>query len=198
MSFSPRPAPSPGYSLIVLLFAVALLVIGLMVAVPVWQTQVRRAMEEELIFRGNQYVEAIRIFQTKKPGSFPKNLDELLEEKCLRKMFKDPMTKHGEWNIILPYRGISSNQESRSSGFTPQQVQSMGQGQESFQKVLVVPAAALEAIDNPQIIGVVSSSTRNSIKIYYEQETYDTWLFFYGFDPEKMPEIVHYGQEEER
>ena len=44
----------------------------------------------------------------------------------------------------------------------------------------------------------MSSSTRNSIKIYYEQETYDAWLFFFGFDPEKMPEIVYYGQEEER
>ena len=47
---------------------------------------------------------------------------------------------------------------------------------------------------NAQIIGVVSASTQTSIKIYNDQESYDRWLFFYGQDPAKMPEIVYYGQ----
>jgi hypothetical protein len=48
------------------------------------------------------------------------------------------------------------------------------------------------------IIGVVSSSPDKSIKIYFDQETYDKWLFYYGFDPEKMPEIIYYGETEKR
>lgn len=187
-----------GYTLLVLLFVVTVMVIGLMAAIPVWQTQVRREMEEELIFRGGQYVEAVRLFQTKKPGSFPKSLDELLEEKCIRRIYKDPMTKHGEWNIILPYQRISGGraaQRETQRSPSPQRSRSMPEG--SIQKILVVPWSALPAVDNPQIIGVVSPSTRKSIKLYHEQESYEKWLFFYGFDPNQMPEIVYFGQENE-
>ena len=56
-----------GYTLLILLFALTVLTLGLMVAVPVWETQIQREKEEELIFRGRQYIEAIRIFRLKKP-----------------------------------------------------------------------------------------------------------------------------------
>lgn len=170
--------------LIMLLIAVSVLSIGLLVAIPVWETQLRREKEEELIFRGKQHVEAIRLYQLKNPGAFPKSLKELLEEKCIRKLYKDPMSSSGEWNVILPYAGVSGPASRR----TPTQ---------SLQTVLVAPQSALASLGNPQIIGVVSSSKRKSIKIYLDQESYDGWLFFYGQDPKKMPEIVIYGEEEE-
>lgn len=169
-----------GYTLLILLFALTVLTLGLMVAVPVWETQIQREKEEELIFRGKQYIEAIRIFRLKKPGAFPRSLEELLEENCIRRLYKDPMTKSGEWNIILPYQRISAKQGSTSP------------------KVLVVPLNQLSAVDNPQIIGVVSASTRKSFKIYIEQESYDKWLFSQGLTPENMPEIVFFGQEEKQ
>ncbi|MFC2167852.1 Tfp pilus assembly protein FimT/FimU [Acidobacteriota bacterium] len=169
---------SAGYTLIILLFALTILIIGLLVAVPVWQTQIQREKEEELLFRGNQYTEAIRLFQLKKPGTFPKTMDELIEEKCIRRLYTDPMTKDGEWNIIVPYRRVSQKQKG------------------SLPRVLIVPSSMLAGIDNPQIIGVVSASTQKSVKIYYEQESYDLWLFYFGRDPEKLPEITYYGQEE--
>jgi type II secretory pathway pseudopilin PulG len=169
-----------GYILIILMVAVFIMAIGFLIATPIWKTQIQREKEEELIFRGNQYVEAVRLFQLKYPGGFPKSFEELLEEKCLRKMFKDPMTKHGEWDVILPYGGSSGRREGAT------------------QKVLVAPQSALSSIDNPRIIGVVSSSSDKSIRIYFEQETYDKWLFYYGFDPEKMPEIIYYGETEKR
>jgi type II secretory pathway pseudopilin PulG len=165
-----------GYVLIILMVAVVVMSIGLLIAVPVWETQLQREKEQELIFRGNQYVEGIRLYQMKNPGRFPKSLDELLKEKCIRKLYKDPMSKHGEWNIILPYTGVST----KAAG--------------SPQKILVVPQNALRSIDNPQIIGVASSSTKKSFKIYLDQETYDKWLFFYGQDPKKMPEIVYFSE----
>jgi type II secretory pathway pseudopilin PulG len=169
---------SAGYTLIILLFALTVLTLGLMVAVPVWETQIQREKEEELIFRGKQYIEAIRLLRLKKPGTLPQSLEELLEENCIRRLYSDPMTKTGEWNIVLPYQNSTAGQKSTS------------------QKVLVVPLNQLEAIDNPQIIGVVSSSTKKSFKIYLEQESYDRWIFVQGVTAENMPEIVLFGQEE--
>jgi type II secretory pathway pseudopilin PulG len=207
-----------GYTLLILLFAVSIVSIGLLVAVPVWETQIQREKEEELIFRGNQFVEAVRLYQLKKPGAFPSSLEELVEEKCLRRLYRDPMTIHGEWNIILPYqRGATTQQRparsstdnpfertpQRQGRRTPQQVssragQTAGRGAAAIQKIYIVPLSALKSVDNPQIIGVVSSSNKSSFKIYQESESYDKWLFFHGMDPSNLPEIVYYGQEEEK
>jgi len=199
-----RMRKTKGYTLILLMFVLFVMSLGLMVAVPVWQTQIQREKEEELIFRGKQYVEAVRLFQIKKPGAFPKDFEELIEEKCLRKPFKDPMTTSGEWNVILLTQGPSARR-SRPARGGRRNVRQRGQGapgeeragtSTSIQKVLVAPYAALSSIDNPRIIGVVSTSIEKSFKIYNQQESYDKWLFYYGQDPEKMPEIVYYGQEE--
>lgn len=168
-----------GYMMLILLFAVTVLTIALMVAVPVWQTQMQREKEKELIFRGNQYVEAVRLFQSKNPGTFPKSLEELIEEKCIRRLYKDPMTKTGEWNLILLHPQASVQKET------------------SPQKVVITSPEELKSIEHPQIIGVVSQSTQKSKKIYLDQETYDRWLFYYGQDPEKMPEIVYFHQMED-
>lgn len=167
-----------GYTLIILMVAISVLSIGLLVAIPVWQTQIQREKEEELIFRGQQYVEAIRLFQMKHPGTFPKTLEQLVEERCLRQLYKDPMTDHGEWNVILHSEGVAREKD------------------RSPQKILVAPQRVLPTIKNPLIIGVASSSTRKSIRIYYDNESYDKWLFYYGQDPAKMPEIIFYGQSE--
>ena len=192
-----------GYTILLLMFAVFVMSIGLMIAVPVWQTQIQREKEEELIFRGKQYVEAIRLFQRKKPGTFPKDFEELIEEKCLRKLFKDPVSPDGKWNLILISQGPVSRgtrQPRRASrGTRPEGRPTTREGAGAAfaaQRVLIAPQAALSAIDNPQIIGVVSASTQTSIKIYNGQVSYDKWLFFYGQDPTKMPEIVNYGQKE--
>lgn len=167
-----------GYVLIILMMVVLVLAIGLTVAIPVYQTELQREKEAELIFRGGQYVEAVRLFQTKTPGSFPTSLKELEEKKFIRKLYKDPMTDKGEWNVVLT-------------------LGKPGQpGSEGGQNVVVAPESALPSIQNPVILGVVSSSTQKSIKLYYDQDSYDKWLFYYGQDPGKLPKIVYYGREE--
>jgi len=188
-----------GYVLIMLLFVMTVMAIGLMVAVPLWDTEIRREREEELIFRGNQYVQAIRIFQLKKPGTFPKTLEELVEEKCLRRLYRDPMNPQGDWNIILlPEPGLQGGGMPRRPQAPPLRPGDISTGQEgqafSAQSVMVAPKSALPSIRNAQIIGVVSSSTLKSFRIYNDQESYDKWLFFYGQDPKQQPEIIYYGQ----
>lgn len=185
----PNKRHKEGYTLIILLFVVFLISIGLMVATPVWQTQIQRELEDELIFRGQQYVEAVRLYQMSHPGRFPENFDVLVEERCIRRLYKDPMTERGEWDIILLYPSAITR------GQPPQQGQE-GEAGRAPQKVLIVPQAMLEFIQNPQIIGVVSPSPQESKKIYLNQTTYDKWLFFYGQDPDKLPDIIYYGQED--
>lgn len=168
-----------GYVLIILMMVVLALILGLTVAVPVLQTELRREKEAELIFRGRQYVEAIRLFQMKNPGTFPSSLKELEEKRLIRKLYKDPMTDSGEWNVVLP-------------------LEELGQaGSEGVQKVLVAPESVLPSIRNPMVLGVVSSSTHKSFKLYYDQDSYDKWLFIYGQDPKNPPQIVIYGREEQ-
>jgi type II secretory pathway pseudopilin PulG len=69
-------------------------------ALPVWSHASRREREEELIWRGEQYKRAIMLFQRKFANTFPPNLDVLVEQKFLRKKYKDPIT--GEDFQIIP------------------------------------------------------------------------------------------------
>jgi hypothetical protein len=185
------------------MFAVTVMGLGLMVAVPVWETQLQREKEAELIFRGKQYVEGVRLWQLKNPGAFPKTLEEMVEKKCLRRLYKDPMAPEGSWNVILQMEGFGGLQQTPAAFAGPSRgsrpgLQQQPAGGTSPQKVMVAPVEALSSIQNPRIIGVVSSSTKKSIRIYNDQESYDKWLFFYGQDPEKMPEIVYYGKTEKK
>jgi type II secretory pathway pseudopilin PulG len=184
-----------GTTLLILMILISFMTVGLLVALPVWHTQVRRELEEELIFRGRQYVEAIRIYQTKNPGAFPKDLDELVEERCLRKIFRDPMTKDGRWVLILQ-QGAEAVGRTRNPGIrpNPQAGGSTAQGQ----TLLLVPEASLSSISNPRIIGVASASTRTGFRLYEENETYDTWLFYYGSSPTVKPEIIRFGEPTKR
>ncbi len=195
-----RPGP-PGYVLIILMMAIFVMTLGLLIAVPVWQTELQREKEEELIFRGKQYAEAVRIYVQKNPGRYPESLKELLEKKCLRRLYRDPFGPDGQWNVVLASsgaRGLSSPQQgdalSRAASGTTGGIPT---ATAVAQEVLVAPERALAAIKNPRILGVVSSSTAKSIKIYNDQESHDKWLFFFGLDPKKPPKIVYYGQDDD-
>lgn len=170
----------------------AVFVIGLsfLLAVPVWQTELQREKEEELIFRGRQYVEAVRLYVQKNPGRYPSELKELLEKKFIRRLYKDPFARDGQWNVILvPTRPSAPP----GGGFGGAQA-SGGQTATSVQEVLVAPERALAGMKDVRILGVVSTSTDRSVKIYNDQESHDKWLFFFGADPKKPPRVVYYGE----
>lgn len=85
-----------------------------------WKTIMQREREEELIFRGRQYKDAIKRWYNPRPGSGQhvatplKDLKDLVEDprsltkaRYLRKLYTDPMTGK-EWNVISdPTQGIS-------------------------------------------------------------------------------------------
>ncbi|MBV8200213.1 MAG: type II secretion system protein, partial [Acidobacteria bacterium] len=95
-----------GYSLVVLIMAISVLNIMIGAALPKWSEMIQRDKEEELISRGWQYAEAIRVFQHRFQR-YPTKLDELIKVKprCIRQLWKDPMTGSGEWTPIFLGQG---------------------------------------------------------------------------------------------
>ncbi len=75
-----------------LLVALSIMAIMMTVVMPVWKQTTQREKEEELIFRGKQYVHAIGMFQRKFANAYPPNIDALVDQRFLRKKFKDPIT----------------------------------------------------------------------------------------------------------
>jgi hypothetical protein len=105
-----------GYALLMVIFMVATLVILTMAASLSVKTEGQRQKEEELAWRGNQYVRAIRLFY-KKNGRFPKTMDELTayhtdQPRFIRQAYKDPMNSaDGAWRLIyvLPNGQLSGS-----------------------------------------------------------------------------------------
>ena len=96
-----HPSPEGGYSLVILIVVVSIMTIAVAVVLPLWSSVMQREREEELIFRGLQYAEAIRCFQ-RRFGRYPIKLEELIEVKprCARQLYPDPMTEDGSWGLI--------------------------------------------------------------------------------------------------
>ena len=90
-----------GYAMAALLVSLGVMMLLMSVAMPVWRHQAQREKEAELIFRGEQYARAINHYQRKMgPGNFPPSIDVLVQQRFLRKKYKDPMTEDGEFEII--------------------------------------------------------------------------------------------------
>ena len=95
-----------GILLVALLVAMAVMMILLTASAQSWSAIMRRDMENELIFRGNQYVQALRVYQQEHGGTFPTKLDDLMEEgprghRYLRRLFPDPFHEEGKWNLLF-------------------------------------------------------------------------------------------------
>src|ERR1700732_4737951 len=94
-----------GYALLLVVFLTTLMLIATIVAVPSVRTERQREKEQEMIWRGKQYVRAIKLYY-RKNGRFPTTLDDLIKPKMgslryLRQAYKDPMNKEdGSWRLI--------------------------------------------------------------------------------------------------
>jgi len=95
-------AGEAGYNLIILMVLVTVMNIMVAVALPSWSKWAQREKEEELIFRGLQYAEAIRVFQTRH-GRPPNTLEELIEvePRSIRQLYPNPMMENGKWGILV-------------------------------------------------------------------------------------------------
>ena len=115
---STRDAGDGGFALLGLLIVLALGGIVLMAAVDVWSLSSRRQREQQLLFAGDQYRDAIRRYWfAAPPGTarvLPRSLDLLLEDdrsstplRHLRRLYPDPITGSAEWGTLRDGDGIT-------------------------------------------------------------------------------------------
>lgn len=159
-----------GYSLIIVIFAVAFFAVSLLYAREMWDAVQKRDLEEELVFRGKQYVTAIKLYK-EKYKKHPQDLEELYKKKFLRKLYKDPVNDNGEWNLVM---------ESTAAG---------------KKKMFVMPQAVAGASKGKyRIVGVCSTSPDIGYRVYREKTKYFEWAFYLGAKEDKeMPEITYLG-----
>jgi type II secretory pathway pseudopilin PulG len=189
-----------GYAMAALLVGLAVMAIMLSVALPVWRTAVQREREAELIFRGEQYAHAIEIFQ-RRNGGFPQSLDVLEKTRAIRRLYKDPMTGEDFQPVFVGQmiggvpvapgqqgRGGVPGQQGRGAGGQPgraagpPQVALTGRGQGGA-PIGGQPGRTGFGAGTPgiaaagPIIGVVSKSTADSLRLYNGRGKYNEWAF---------------------
>ena len=177
-----------GYAMAALLVSLAVMAILMSVAMPVWRQLARREKEAELVFRGEQYARAIALynFKNQQQGrggmTLPPSIDVLVEGRYLRKKYKDPMTKDGEFVVIPAAGSPTAGQTVQPQPGPPQR----GTGQ-------LPPGARGSLLPSPQpsgragtplaiggIMGVRSKSEENALRSYRGQTRYDQWLFTFN------------------
>jgi type II secretory pathway pseudopilin PulG len=170
-----RPVNDRGYAMAALLVGMSVMAIMLSVALPVWRTAVQREREAELVFRGEQYAHAIELF-SRRNGGYPPNLDVLEQGRYIRKLYTDPMTGEGEFQPV--YLG----QPLPGQAPAPAQPGRAGAGGGPLGAPLGTPLQGANAgqprpIGAGPIVGVVSSSTAESLRLYNGRGRYSEWAF---------------------
>ena len=149
-------------------------------ALPVWSQAARREREAELVFRGEQYARAVALYQRTNAGAFPPDVETLLEERFLRRPYRDPMVEDGEFRILHE----SELDDLRGEAPAAEQSDEIaGISGRTAEAPTVAPATAGGAPrageDRGGVVGVVSRSSEPSLRIYNGAMRYDRWIFLY-------------------
>jgi len=196
-----RDRSEQGYVLLGIAIGLVIMGIFMAAAVPAWEYVIQREKEEELLWRGRQYVKALERYQRKYPGAFPASVDALVEEKFLRKAYEDPMSGEGEWRIL---RQNSPELQGPVPG-GPQGPQAMPgrdprirapqpfRSPQPIGRPSQLGRQSLQSMTDQQlggIVGVASASDKSTIRIpgrkeaaflrtVGEGEKYNEWLFVF-------------------
>ncbi len=169
-----------GYTLVIIVLTIAIMSIFMAVAVQTVEFQMRREREAELIFRGEQYVEAIRLYKAKY-GRHPMRMKEIWEAnpKVVRKQWLDPITDSEDWGLIfLGQEGRRVGPENAFPGTPgPTETVTFQGGQPGLGSESPFGTRDREGEMIGPIVGVHSKSCKESIKIYEGRNTYCEWQF---------------------
>jgi type II secretory pathway pseudopilin PulG len=171
-----------GYNLVILLVAVTVLNVLVAAMLPLWSTAIRREKEEELVFRGFQYAEAIRVYRLRHGGNYPIKLDQLIETKprCIRQLWKDPMTEDGKWALIFqnqPTPPVQPQDPQRPGEPEEKGEASTGENENDADGRQQFGPRKGETVEIGPIIGVRSKSGKESMLVLFGRERYDEWHF---------------------
>jgi type II secretory pathway pseudopilin PulG len=194
-----------GYTLVVFVMLIAVMAIMMGVAVQSVEFAMQREREAELIFRGEQYIEAIRLYRLKY-GRYPMRLKEIWEAnpKVIRQAWKDPFTDSTDWGLVFlgqDGQQIGGGEERRQQGGG-----SRGRGRGRQRGVFdsnntPVPGTGGSGADTEfsrrggqtgggqsggekvgPIVGVHSTDCRDSIKVYEGRTRVCEWKFVFRED----------------
>jgi type II secretory pathway pseudopilin PulG len=178
------PSSQAGYNLVMIMVLLTVMTIAIAAALPSWSSIIRRDKEEELIFRGLQYAEAIRVFQNRFQRP-PIRLEELIEvePRSIRRLWKDPMTDGGKWALI-PLQGPTQVQvqpgvNQDENGQLPGGEDENGRdenGEEGDGGKGFGPKKGEEVQVGP-FKGVHSRSGKSSYLLFNGRDRYDEWHF---------------------
>jgi hypothetical protein len=169
-----------------LLVSLAVMSVLMAALLPAWRHQAQREKEAELVFRGEQYVRSIRLWEMKMgPGSRPPNVDILVQQKFLRKKYKDPMTEDGEFQPLyiganLPAPGGPGAPGGRGPGVGGQGPGGPSMGGRSGMPPQPQQPGIGGQMGGGGILGVVSKSKESSILIYKGRTHYNEWTFVFA------------------
>ena len=152
-----------GAAYLMLLLTIMAMGIGLVAVSEVWHTTLRREKEQELLFVGDQYRQAIGLYYAQAPAGnaqrYPVRLEDLLKDprvpgtkRYLRKIFADPITGDTNWGLI------------RGPGGGIQGVHSLSIGQP-----------------------IKQTNFRYADKAFENMKRYADWVFIHGATPTPVP-----------
>jgi hypothetical protein len=197
-----RRQKQAGYSLMMVIFMVATMMLLVSTAALRIDTQGRREREKELAWRGEQYQRAIGLY-FRKFGRYPTKVDDLVKQtngvRFLRQAYTDPLNKEdGSWRFIYVGPGgqlIGSLRRTSllqgvvstpmlpgipgaspiGAGVTPGQ-----SGQQSNNGLDSQPQSLQGPVIGGNIIGVASKVKDASLRIYEGGDTYELWEFIWN------------------
>ncbi len=195
-----------GFAFITVL--VALFVVGVMLLAAAEPAAVvaQREREEELVFRGEAYVEAIRLYQSEHGGAFPTQLKQLLEQgpkrrRYIRQLYRNPFDPEGKWALLAP--GVTPPKGVPGLGGTPAAPPPVGVPLTPTQggpRVGLLPGPGqalpfrLDGQEGQPIVGVYCNSKRQAFREYRGRKNYDEWYFSPLVIPPPPPVGVGLGQ----
>jgi type II secretory pathway pseudopilin PulG len=189
---SGRSGDDRGYAMAALLVAMSVMAVLMGAALPVWNKQAQREREEEYLFRAHEYARGVMKFQHKYGAAFPPSLDVLVEQRFVRRKYKDPLTGQ-DFQPVYQTAGPLGQPGVGTAGGTLQpgqiaQERQMTQGTPSsgFGTTATLGQTGGTSTSNQgpaqpgaPVIGVVSKSKATSIKIYNGRTRYDQWAVTY-------------------
>lgn len=173
-----------GYTLVLLMGAVTVMLITMALGVPFWRYVVKDDREQELLFRGGQIADAIQRYQQRHANAPPPTLEVLVEQRFLRRLYTDPMSEDGEWRLIRPGEAIGGAPGQPPGPAGPGgALTGRATPTPTPRPASTRPAGGLGStgpLVGGGIVGVASTSEEKSFRLLNGRDRYDEWLFIAG------------------
>ena len=161
-----------GYAMAALLVGMSVMAVLMSALLPMWTTLTKREKEAELVFRGNQYARAIGLFQRKFANTPPPTVDILVEQRFLRKKYKDPIT-NDDFQLLYANQAMVPGTQQGTQGTQTSTGTQRAPGGQLIQQAFGNTGATAAG----GIIGVTSKSKDTSLRVFNGRTRYNEWAF---------------------